>query len=99
MGGTEQFHQSLQLLITCEVNLYHVMTANSGRVKHMYVRWWGSSCTLNEMNNTWAFQNNTFMWNEDALGGTPTHMGLHIRAVWGGEELTPRKASAKLVRI
>lgn len=68
------------------------MTANSGRVKHMYVRWWGSSCTLNEMNNTWAFQNNTFMWNEDALGGTPTHMGLHIRAVWGGEELTPRKA-------
>lgn len=32
------------------------------------------------------------MWNEDALGGTPTHMGLHIRAVWGGEELTPSKA-------
>lgn len=70
------------------------MTANSGRIHNMYVYWWGSQCILDENTRNWNFANNTYMCNEDPLGGMPTHEGLHIRAVWGGKDTAAGKSKA-----
>lgn len=34
------------------------------------------------------------MHNEDELGGVPTYLGLHIRAVWGGKDNISSKSDS-----
>ena len=62
------------------------LTANSHRVKDMYQFWWGNSYSKDDNSGICIFQLNTWLWNEDEIGGDPTYVGHHARAVWGGKD-------------
>ena len=47
------------------------MTANSGRIHGMFLYWWG--CSYSKDDNSGIFENNTYMHNEDELGGVPAY--------------------------
>lgn len=62
------------------------MTANSKRIKSMYLYWWGSEYSKDDISGICLFENNTYMWNEGEVGGEPTNLGFYARAVWGGKD-------------
>lgn len=70
------------------------MTANSGRIHGMFLYWWGCSYSKDDNSGICIFENNTYMHNEDELGGVPTYLGLHIRAVWGGKDSISSKSDS-----
>ena len=72
------------------------MTAHSGRIYDMYLYWWG--CSYSKDNNTGIclFENNTYLFNEDELGGLNTYTGVYVRAVWGGkDDISVKTSSSK----
>ena len=69
------------------------MTANSRRVKGIFIYIWGSSYSKNADTGICTFQNNTYMCNEPDLGGNPSYLGNYIRAVWGGKDNISSKSS------
>lgn len=76
------------------------MTANSNRVRDMYLYWWGSSYSFDENTGICLFQNNTYQWNEDEIGGAPTCEGYYVRAVWGGKnKISSKSGSGKKSKV
>lgn len=49
----------------------------------MYLHIWGSAYSPDATTGVCTFENNTYMWNEDPLGGHSTNVPAYVRAVWG----------------
>lgn len=70
------------------------MTANAGRSRDMYLHIWGSAYSPDATTGVCTFENNTYMWNEDPLGGHSTNVPAYVRAVWGGKDMAGSKSNA-----